>query len=72
MTTYASMKIRKSHDFPCFLISEISSFVDSRDNFSDNLIVSMTGPLTEDLVMHESIGVTTNMAAEMPNLPILS
>ena len=40
--------------------SEISS-VDSGDDFSDNLVVSMTGPLTEDLVLHESIGVTTDM-----------
>ena len=41
--------------------SEIDSFVDSED-FSDNLVVSPTGPLAEDLVIHESIGVTTNMA----------
>ena len=39
--------------------SEISSFVDSGDDFSGNLIVSMTGPLTEDLVVHESIWITT-------------
>ena len=42
--------------------SEISSFVDSGDDFSDNLVVSTTGPLAEYLVVHESIGVSTNMA----------
>ena len=42
--------------------SEISSFVDSGDDFSDKLIASTTGPLTDKLIVHESIGVTTNMA----------
>ena len=42
--------------------SEISSFVDSADDLSEKLVVGTTGPWTADLVVHDSIGVTTNMA----------
>ena len=43
-------------------VSEISSFVDSGDDLSEKLVVSTTGPLVEDLVVQNSIGVNTNMA----------
>ena len=40
---------------------EICSFVESGDEFSEKVVVSTTGPLTEDLVVQNYIGVTTNM-----------
>ena len=43
--------------------SEISSLVDSGDDFSiNNQIISTTGSVFGDFEVHESIGVTTNMA----------
>ena len=43
--------------------SEISFLVDSGNNFSNNnVIIISTGTLNGDLKVHESIGVTTNMA----------
>ena len=42
--------------------SEISSFVDSEDDLSEKLVTSTSGPLIEDLVVQNSIGVNTNMA----------
>ena len=42
--------------------SEISSLVDSGDDLSENLVVSMTDPLVEDLVVQNTYGVNTNMA----------
>ena len=49
--------------------AKISSLVDSGDDFSNNnnVIISTIGSLygdLEDLEVHESIGVTTNMAGE--------
>ena len=43
--------------------SEISSFVDSGDDFSEKLVAtcSMTSPLIEGLVVQDSNGVNTNM-----------
>ena len=42
--------------------SEICSFVDSEDDLSEKLVTSTSGPLIEDIVVQNSIGVTTNMA----------
>ena len=42
--------------------SEICSFVDSEDDLSEKLVTSTSGPLIEDIVVQNSIGVTTNIA----------
>ena len=42
--------------------SEISSLVDSGDDFNGRLVTSTTGPLVEDLVVQNSNGVNTSMA----------
>ena len=48
--------------------SEISSMMGSGDDVSDNLVISTTGPLAEDLVVKESNRVNSNMTDNV--LPI--
>ena len=42
--------------------SEVSSMMGSGNDMSDKLVISMTGPLAEDLVVQETNGVSSNMA----------